>query len=291
MAYQQDHQDIREVKVEAGQTVNLDFQIPRRKGEPVEGVVMGLDAKPAAGITVRALIAPDALNGFAFAKSDAQGRFTFEVLAPGTAISVQDGELGTIKPVYVEKDNGAITLQLVRREKLTLPGLVTDEQGNPVAGARISLAEWVGQYGNGRGDAIATDKNGRYEIKDLYTDSRYSIAAEADGYGEVQSKLALNEKVRQLPTLKLPRADATTGGKVVDPQGNPVAGVTVHLNMGMSSARTAITDDQGRFSFNVVSGTKHLIWIAGKKQGVAGPYTDGAAGLNNLKIVLPKDQQ
>jgi len=291
MAYQQDRQDIREVKVEAGQTVQLDFQVSRRKGEAVGGVVMGLDGKPAAGITVRALIGNDAMTGFAFAKSDAKGRFEFEVLAPGTAIDVQDGELGTAKTVYAEKGRGEITLQLVRRVKLTLSGLVTDVQGKPIAGSRISMAEWVGQYGTGRSGPLTTDKDGRYEIKNLYTDSRYSIAAEADGYGEVQSKLTLNEKVRELPTLRLARADATTGGKVVDSDGKPLAGVTVHLNMGMSAGRTAITDAEGRFSFNIVSGTQHLIWIAAKDPRAVGPHADGAAGRDDLKLIFRKDQQ
>lgn len=291
MAYHQDRQDIREVKVEAGQTVQLDFQVSRRKGEAVEGVVMGVDGKPAAGITVRALIGDDAMTGFAFAKTDAKGRFEFEVLAPGTAIDVRDGELGTAKTVYAEKGKGEITLQLVRRVKLTLPGLVTDEQGKPIAGARISVAEWVGKYGTGRSGPLITDKDGRYEINNLDTDNRYSIAAEADGYGEVQSKLALNEKVRELPTLKLPRADATTGGKVVDLEGKPLAGVTVHLNMGMSAARTAVTDAEGRFSFKIVSRTQHLIWIAAKDPGAVGPHADGEAGRDDLRLVLRKDQQ
>jgi protocatechuate 3,4-dioxygenase beta subunit len=287
-AYRQERQDIREVRVEDGQTVTLDFKIPRRGGAAVTGMVIGLDGKPAGGIAVRAQTSE--IEEFAYTRTDAQGRFHFDALAPGTPVSVQDGALGTAEPTSVQEGQGEIRLQLVRRVKLTLKGIVTDEQGKPIPHARIKLTESVGRYGHGDSQPRLSGADGTYEIGDLYTDNRYSIAAEADGFGEAQARLHLDANTRQLPTLKLPRADAVTGGIVVDPEGKPVAGIPVHLNNG-NFPKTVPTDAQGRFSFPVVPGKNHLIWIAVKGQAKVGPNANGRAGRNDIKLVLPKEEQ
>ena len=137
---------------------------------------------------------------------------------------------------------------------------------------------------------IVTGSDGRYQIANLYADSNYDIAADADGYGEAYARLALDANTGRLPTLKLPRADASVGGTVVDPTGKPVAGITVHLNNGMSP-KTAVTDADGRFSFKIVPGSNHLIWIAVKEQGVVGPNANGRAGRSDIRLVLPKEEQ
>lgn len=287
-AYREDKQDIREVKVEDGQVVTLDFKVPRRAGVPVNGVVIGLDGKPAPGIAVRALINPRGLEAFAFATSDAKGRFHFDALPPSAPLSVRDGEWGTAEAVYFDQGQD-VRLQLVQRVKLTLPGLITDEQGKPIAGARVKLNQRIAVMGVSSGD-IVTGSDGRYQIANLYADSNYDIAADADGYGEAYARLALDANTGRLPTLKLPRADASVGGTVVDPTGKPVAGITVHLNNGMSP-KTAVTDADGRFSFKIVPGSNHLIWIAVKEQGVVGPNANGRAGRSDIRLVLPKEEQ
>jgi hypothetical protein len=289
-AYRQDRQDIHEVQVDDGQTVTLDFKLPRQAGEAVAGVVIGLDGKPAANISVRAQTGGIANEGFTSTSTDARGHFHFDALMPSTPLTVQSEDLGTAEPVYVQKGQGEVKLQLVRRVKLTLTGVITDEQGKPVPNARIRLSQQMGRFGRGESDPRIAGPDGRYEIKDLYTDNQYSIAADADGFGEAQARLHLDAGTKELPALKLPRADSTTGGVVVDAEGKPVAGITVHLNNGMSP-KTAVTDAQGRFSFDVVSGKHHLIWIAVKERGKVGPNANGVGGRTDLKLVLPKEEQ
>lgn|GEM_PF-5879184 len=288
-AYRQDKQDIREVEVGEGQTVTLDFKIPRREGVPVNGTVVGLDGKPAAGITVRALVNPRGFDPFVYATSNSQGRFHFDSVPNTSPLSVRDGQWGTAESVLFNEGKD-VRIQLVQRVKLTLPGLITDDQDKPIAGARIQLSETIAVMGMSRGEPIITGPLGQYEIPDLYTDSDYHIAADAEGYGEAQSRLSLNPNTRELPTLVLPRASATTGGRVVDETGKALAGITVHLNNGMSP-KTAVTDQDGRFSFKVVPGTYHLIWIAIKTPGKVGPNANGSAGREDIKLVLPSQER
>ncbi len=288
-AYRQDKQDIREVEVGDGQTVTLDFKIPRRDGVPVNGTVIGLGGKPAPGITVRALVDPRGYDPFVYATTNAQGRFHFDSIPNTSPLSVRDGQWGTAESVYFDQGKD-VRIQLIRRVKLTLPGLITDDQGKPIAGARVQVIETIAVMGRGRGDPIITGPLGKYEIPDLYTDSNYNIAANAEGFGEAQSRLSLKLNTCELPTLKLPRADAKTGGRVIDETGKPLAGITVHLNNGMSP-KTAVTDKDGHFSFEVVPGTYHLIWIAVKTPGKVGPNANGSAGREDLKLVLPSQER
>ncbi|HEY8750113.1 MAG TPA: carboxypeptidase-like regulatory domain-containing protein [Tepidisphaeraceae bacterium] len=288
-AYRQPRQDIRDVKVEDGETVRMNFRLQRRDGEDVKGIVIGLDGKPAADVVVQAQMGSGPFGGSS-TKSDVQGRFHFDAIPVATAIEVKSAEVCTAEPAHVQRGQGEIRLQLVRRVKLTLKGLITDENDKPLAKARVRLSQWFGNSGLGEGEPLITGADGRYELKDLYADAQYNIAADAEGFGESQAKLQLDPDAKDLPTLKLPRADATTGGVVVDGEGKPVAGVTVHLNNGMSP-KTAVTDAQGRFTFQVVPGKNHLIWVRVKDQRQVGPHANGLGGRNDLKLVLPKEEQ
>ena len=288
-AYRQPQQDTRDIKVDDGETTRLDFRLQRREGENVKGVVIGVDGKPSADVVVMTRSQQGRL-GNSSANTDAQGRFHFDALPVDTTIEVKNGDIATAEPAVVRKGQAEIRLQLVRRVKLDLKGLITDEENKPIAGARVRLNQSFGNYGIGDPQPHMTGPDGRYEIKNLYADNQYGIAADADGFGESQAKLELKADTKELPTLKLPRASETTGGVVVDETGKPVAGVTVHLNNGMSP-KTCVTDAQGKFSFAVVPGTNHLIWLAVKERGKVGPNANGKGGMNDLKLVLPKDEQ
>jgi protocatechuate 3,4-dioxygenase beta subunit len=288
-AYRQPRQDIRDVAVDEGQTVRLDFRLRRRDGEDVKGVVIGVDGKPAAGVMVHASSEHGMFDG-SFAKTNADGRFHFDAIPANTQLEVKYGEVRSAEPVVVQRGQGEVRLQLVPRMKLSLEGLVTDEEGKPVANARIRLSIWQGNMGYSETDPRLTDGNGRYELKDLYADSRYTLAAEADGFGEKQADLQPDPNTRKLPTLALPRADAVVGGVVVDEERKPVPGVRVELSNGMSP-KTAVTDAQGRFSFQIVSGTRHAVSIRARERDRTGPHADVIGGKTDLKLVLPKSGQ
>jgi hypothetical protein len=288
-AYTQPRQEIKDIKVDEGETVRLDFRLQRQEGETVNGVVIGLDGKPAADVAVQAQTGTGAFGSST--KTNAQGHFHFDAIPVGTPIEVKSGELATAEPVEVQKGQGEIRLQLVRRMKVDLKGLVTDEDDKPISRARVYLSQIFGRYGEGESEPRLTGPDGRYEIRNLYTDNHYEINADADGFGERRAMVEMGSDTKALPTLKLPRATATTGGVVVDEAGKPVQGVAVHLNMGGISPKTCVTDAQGKFSFQVVPGTNHLIWIAVKERGKVGPNVMGSGGRNDLKLLFPKDEQ
>jgi beta-lactamase regulating signal transducer with metallopeptidase domain/5-hydroxyisourate hydrolase-like protein (transthyretin family) len=113
-AYRRGNTEKSGVTVADGQTVSTDFKLPRRAGAPVNGIVIGVDGKPAQGIPVS--VDTDDIGDFLdHLLTDSQGRFHFDALAAGTPIFVRAGQLATTKPVKVARNQGEIRLQLVRR--------------------------------------------------------------------------------------------------------------------------------------------------------------------------------
>ena len=286
-AYRESGQNSRDIKVDDGETARLDFRLTRREGEKVNGVVIGVDGKPASGVTVTARSERPAFASWA--RTDEQGRFHFDAVPVNSQIGVKFGDAHTAEPAVVQKGQGEVHLQLAPRAKVSLKGLVTDDKGVPVPNARILLAVWEGSSGRG-GDPLICDANGMYELKNLYLDTRYTLSAQADGFGEKQSELPLEANQKEVPTLVLPRANATTTGVVVDEDGKPVAGVSVEMISG-TLVKTAVTDAQGRFSFEVVSGIRIIVAVKGKGRNPSGPSIGSRGGNKELKLVLPKAQQ
>jgi protocatechuate 3,4-dioxygenase beta subunit len=278
-----------DLKVEDGETVRVDFRLQRQHGETVNGIVIGLDGKPAAGIIVQVQTGTD-ISGFKSTHTDAQGRFHFDALPAAAPIEVKNGDLGTAEPAYARKGQSEIRLQLVRRMKLNLKGLVTDDDAKPLAGARVWLSTTYGNFGLGTGEPIVTAADGTYELKNVYADNQYHVSAHAEGFGGAGAPLDLPTGARDAPTLKLPRETTTIRGAVVDETGKPVPKAMVRMTNGMAP-KTCETDGQGKFSFSAVAGKNYLITAVVKQQGNFPPHASGIGGGDEVKLVLPRDER
>ena len=288
--YRQAAQQPREVQAEEGQTVNVDFLVPRREGQTVEGVVIGVDGKPAAGVVVKAEWGAVWGNPVTVT-TDGAGRFRLERLPLDGQIYVDAENIRTTEPTSLTRDMGPVRLQLVRKFVLTLKGLVTDDVGKPVPNARIELSQVLGSSSlSGLGGPLVSDSGGRYEIKDLHGGYEYELLATAAGHGEARERFDLNTDTKQLPTLKTPRADLATGGVVVDESGKPAATVKVFLNDAMET-RATVADVQGKFSFTVVRGKRYVVWAASTAPARKSDEVDQAGGRTDLKLVLHREDQ
>ncbi len=259
-------------------------RVPLERGQAITGRVVDGESSPIAEASVQLEKAqargghgmmrmmdggdPDRFTG----TSDSEGRFevrgvpagTYDVTVkrPGFAKARVDGvEMAEgDKPV----DVGDVTMQPGER----LHGYVVDGEGLPVEGAEISVAEaggpkmmmMVGPGGPPRDEkpAAVSDPSGFFQLEDLSPTATYDISASRGGY------LGGNAAGLQLPRtepveLKLePASDIT--GKVLDPEGNPIAGANVNMTrstsieMGGSAMQMMMmsseeTDSEGVFLF------------------------------------------
>ncbi len=173
----------------------------------------------------------------------------------------------SIEPV---QENGKLVVRVVfphrdTKDFAALTGQVLDEEGKPIAGARVDL----GPPGRVRGDQsevgymATTDPQGRYRLRDILRwaidgkpiELRLTVTKE--GYAGVQTpRLTLTDGDIEKPAVVEPvrlKRGVSFGGIVVDHRGQPVEGASVqyrqpYLDGGIAGPpQTTRTDASGRF--------------------------------------------
>ena len=127
------------------------------------------------------------------------------------------------------------------QDLITVSGQVVDPEGRPVGGADVSVLRWYWNWGERKPlGQTKCDEDGRFEIgyrksQFLGTSGRPEqwreafFAAFAPGYGP-DWILYENIPTGQRLTLRLVRDDVPIEGRIVDPQGNPVAGAKIEMD-------------------------------------------------------------
>ncbi len=231
------------------------------RGVDVQGTVVGEDNKPVAGAEVEAIwTGAEEQAWSALARTDRTGVFTLHGVDPIADLKVTawDGFAGTPE-VTVRPDARSITLTLSAKHTTPVGGRVVDTAGQPIAGASVRI--WR-QLRNKAGVVIAvdpitagdgsvalrTDADGRYRSRRRFP-AHASYYAEAFAPGRLTARspaIDLAEQSRKPPVLVL-RGLRTIEGRVVDRQGQPVAGAVVRQSGDGPMPTETLTADDGRF--------------------------------------------
>ena len=122
-----------------------------------------------------------------------------------------------------------------------LAGLVVDDRGEPVSGARVTVSR--------DGEAlppweVRTDEEGRFEVDTLHP-GEHAVRVSSPGHGSI-ARSGVSPGGREL-RITMERV-GSVAGRVVDPEGEPRAGATVVIaGSGLWPARRTETDEEGRF--------------------------------------------
>ena len=231
------------------------------RGLVIKGVVIGSSGKPLAGIPVRAKNQESPYTEIN-AVSDKDGRFELAGgLSPHVSTRVSAlTKLGAAETIILGDQNQPWDETLARAIALrvetgvTLTGRVV-HKGKPMAGVTMKLEksppgepgqrqfryEYLGE--------TKTDKNGRYSISGLKNGERYHFDVVAPGDLQVrdwehQSPYVQIVKAEDGETVELSDAILVNNGQtlqgiVVDPNGKPIAGISVsaELQSGGNLAR------------------------------------------------------
>jgi Calx-beta domain/Carboxypeptidase regulatory-like domain/Pectate lyase superfamily protein len=145
-----------------------------------------------------------------------------------------------------------------------LSGVVSDEQGKPLAGVAVTLS-------GSQPAATLTGSDGSYRFAPLPTSGVYAVAAAAPRFYNIASPSQ---------TFATPPADSradftatrqryTIAGKVSDEQGQPVDDVSVKLS-GAQSA-TALTDADGAYAFgDLPAGENYTVTVSSERYSFGG---------------------
>ena len=236
-----------------------------------EGVTPALPMKQISGVVTDPVGAPVAgaivtfYPGFqsnAVAVTDSQGRYQVELRTSGA----WTGPVGPYAYLIVRDTNrnlayirgpqdSAVGLTIRLQPGVNISVNVKDTQGRPIANAVAQVTPMVSRSGTALKPDLVTDAEGRIEMKALPRGHDILLNIHAEGYGGkfLQARAAETDMVEyQFPDVTLAAADKEVSGRVVDEQGNPVAGMGVMTSVG-NHPLSATTDDQGRFSIKGVT--------------------------------------
>jgi len=250
-----------EVIVPSGDSVRRDL-VAVKTGS-VEGRVLDTAGKAAVGIVVVAERDPFASVGFGLIRSekdperetDAEGRFAFDGLIPGVAVTIHARPTGglparSVKVVLAAGEHQRVELRLARPRTVGIT-VVDAVTGSPVSGAKVRVREKT--LGREPGD--------------------YSIDLETDGAGRAVAKAAPPERLqinadheRYVKNMRHYRAEPgqeavriemqpghTISGRVTWPDGSPASKVFIGAFGLYPGAKyqvtvSARTDGDGAFS-------------------------------------------
>ncbi len=237
---------------EPGQVLTADLVV--RRGVRVEGRVVDAGSRPVAGATVTARVVKRFLGrsgrNVATCSSDADGRFVFEALRQAESWRLEaatsterSAPLADLRLGASEQVRGLV-LKLLPTARLA--GRVVDAGGRPQGGARVEFEEE-------QADTL-TDRDGRFEFRNLYAGEHTLNARPGDGFGgtKVTRTVTLEPGEDRRDVRIEVEATLSVRGTAVDRDGAPLAGVTVHLRpvtTGYAAREYARTERDGSFEF------------------------------------------
>lgn len=279
------------VTIEDGKTERLEYELA---GIPkITGVVRDERGKSLEGAKLR--VCP--MGGRQDATSDAEGRFE-ALYDPGgwggreTPIMflVCRYEAGNLAAA-VEIEEDASQVDIILKPAVTFTGRVVDPDGKGIASAQITVMLRASNWGSSIGrDRITTDEQGKFEIKAIPTEHKYTLYVIAEGYGEnrnegIDTEDAVNNHL-DIGALTLAVANLSVSGVVVDNDGKPVAGARIYCSGEGQSRSRAQTDIEGKFTLEKVCAGR--IRINADKSGTTRLYgsieTEG--GATDVTIVI-----
>jgi hypothetical protein len=174
--------------------------------------------------------------------------------------------------VRQEFDDTATNLDLRLLSGLTLSVKVEDVNGKPIPTVTATFSLVSGQ----QADFLSltrskADEEGIIQLKVLPQGLGYNANITAQGYGPGFARaLAVETQTNRFdfPTIVLHAADRNLTGKVLGPDGKPVAGASVYMNGPGQTAHNATTDEDGRFAFDGVC--EGIVNLSAGKQIVPG---------------------
>ncbi len=228
------------------------------KGALVEGTILDEAAgKPIAGAMIGSYgpERPRSTAAVIATRSDEAGHYRLRV-APGKSyvylMGPPQGYPDNTRQAFdisVEKGQTK-TVNFRLNQGLTLSGMVVDQQGAPAGGAQIILLP----RGSHQEVAGAADKEGKFSVAGLSPGKWYIVAAgDWETIEPKEIEIPISTPVK-LVFRKAPRQTLT--GRVITPEGEPVPGALVSVNVlesrgpeaGRSQGLKLTGDAQGRFS-------------------------------------------
>ncbi|MBN2182383.1 MAG: carboxypeptidase regulatory-like domain-containing protein [Sedimentisphaerales bacterium] len=263
----------------------------RLKGYPkVTGVLRDENGQPVAGAQVK--VCPHG-RGEMTTKSDGRYEVRREI-AEWAAEAVpyvvaRQFERNLAAAVEIEKDTKIIDIKMTPGVVCT--GRIVDVNDKPIENTKVYLTFWSTNYGTSMAQQDnKTDSQGRYEIKAVPHHPKYSVTADAEGYGQDYVRISTEDAENnryEVKDIALALANLSIAGVVVDIDDKPIENARVFCQGRGQPNKNIQTDKDGKFKIDeVCAGTIRI--SASKSTGntyISGD-TSAEGGQTNIRLVL-----
>jgi protocatechuate 3,4-dioxygenase beta subunit len=219
----------------------------------IRGVVRGPDGEPVEGVAIAVLPAGYSGQGTSDAKGNYTAAWDENTMGGGRETTFVVVARHVEKNLAVRQDvAGPGQLDLNLQQGAVLTGKVTDELGNALAEATVSLMIRGKMWGASmQGASVKTDAEGTFRLTAVPRQGECSVEVGCEGYGRASSplqeaELMANDTVT-VPPISLRVADQRIAGKVIDEDGKPVSEAQVSAYGTGQPHSSGQTDAEGRF--------------------------------------------
>jgi putative metallohydrolase (TIGR04338 family) len=189
------------------------------------------------------------------AETDGDGRFRFAGLSPGITvwIAVKAPHYHECRTGEVKSPRTALELPVILLEPFgMIEGMVVDSFGSPVPKAAATLNSVDSKTGEKRALAQATtDEGGYYQFLDIPPQEPVWIEIAEPDYLTYGSEVFRSPRTKLVVPFIVLNPLGVIQGIVVDPEGYPLSGVSIHVYDEFHTfrhTRMPETDEHGRFS-------------------------------------------
>ncbi len=202
--------------------------------------------------------------------SDASGKWSMAVARHNqTLIAIKDGFFRPIMDFSACQDSTAVKVET--KPGGTIKGRVIDEQGKPVAGARVT-AEHANCF---QEQSARSDADGRFVLSGQDLDAKAQVSASADGYEYSSDQPVIFDGGKREAEVELTLKKTkvrTVSGRVTNPDGTPVEHAKVAYGLGdnYSDYVYVWTDKDGNYTLKNASARKCV--VVATRKGLAPAY-------------------
>lgn len=261
----------------------------------ITGIVKDRSGKPVAGAEVGSLFGFSQFGGGLGPRTDANGIFSLpsdvQRMQPfgdaGVTVMARDPNRGLVGASQAAPGE---PVEITVLPGVTATGLVTDPNGTPIPKARVRLVIWYGRSGMGQ-PAEPAGADGRYRLGPLIPGVKYTVQADAPGYGQASETLHPQgdepNGAIAVPNLVLPLARLTLSGIVLDADGNTVAKARIYVQGQGQAFRDAESDEKGRWKVSdIIDGRVDISAQSNDPQRQAYGRATARGGEANVVIVV-----
>ncbi len=266
------------------------------KGHTITGRVVDAQDRPVADVSLNGVSGD---RRYGFGQTDKNGAFSLSDVPAGLEMSYQvwpsqhenpvDAQIVTREPLVLRVDLVGRMANSGKPEVPQVIGTVVDADGQPVAGAEVTLI--VQSQNTMTLPRVVTDEKGMYHhpgritkgnrYRAIVSPGKYAIAASPEVVSEGTDSITL-------PPISVARL-RTIAGRVVDTEGRPVAAARVLGWGNPAPLSSAVTGSTGRFQLDGFS--RGPAWLFVDAPGFRFHRDRPDPGKSTVELVIRREDQ